>query len=320
MPEVSIIIPVYNSENTIERAINSVLSQTFTDYEIIIINDGSIDNSEEIIKTKFNDVRVKYFYKSNGGVSSARNYGIKRASGEYIIFLDSDDYYSDEYSVESYIKSVSSNTIYVCKDSTNNVNSDDLFMTHDKNSLEFLITNELFNSPCNKCYSRDIIISNNILFDEDVNLGEDLIFNANYFKYIENIFYEDKARYVYDHSFSPNSLTKTYDESYFEAWKRVISAIENLYNYKKFNKQEKFYMKLYIEMMSIVFIPLVTRSEYNLNEKEDKVREYVLESDVKLVLQNTIPDRKIPFLSILLIMLKNNWIKLFIFSVNLRFL
>lgn len=88
---VSIIIPTYNRENTILRAVNSVINQTYTNWELIIIDDGSTDNTKEIIKPCLIDKRIIYYYQKNKGVCAARNYGISKASGEYIALLDSDD-------------------------------------------------------------------------------------------------------------------------------------------------------------------------------------------------------------------------------------
>lgn len=92
MPFFSVIIPLYNKESFIENTINSVLNQTFTDYEIIIVNDGSTDKSEQIIQ-KFNDSSIRYYTKENGGASTARNLGIELAQGQYITFLDADDFW-----------------------------------------------------------------------------------------------------------------------------------------------------------------------------------------------------------------------------------
>ena len=94
MPKVSVIVPVYNVEKYLERCINSLLNQTLQDIEIIFVDDGSTDSSKIIIEEKLNLHRekIKYYYKENGGLSSARNYGIPYARGEYIAFLDSDDY------------------------------------------------------------------------------------------------------------------------------------------------------------------------------------------------------------------------------------
>lgn len=93
MPKFSFIVPVYNSEEYLNKCIDSILNQTFSDFELIIVNDGSTDNSSKIIESYAKkDNRVKYFYKDNGGISDARNFGVSRVNGEYIIFVDSDDY------------------------------------------------------------------------------------------------------------------------------------------------------------------------------------------------------------------------------------
>lgn len=92
MPLISIIVPVYNSEKTLNRCIDSILSQTFHDWELLLIDDGSTDCSGEICdEYAIKDKRVKVFHKGNGGVSSARNVGLNNAKGEWITFIDSDD-------------------------------------------------------------------------------------------------------------------------------------------------------------------------------------------------------------------------------------
>ena len=94
----SLIVPVYNAEKTLQRCIDSVLAQSFTDYELILVNDGSSDGSAAICSVNSAKYScIKYICKDNGGVSSARNLGIESAAGEYILFLDSDDYISDNY-------------------------------------------------------------------------------------------------------------------------------------------------------------------------------------------------------------------------------
>ena len=102
MPQFSIIIPLYNKENFIENTLKSVLQQSFTDYEVLIINDGSTDASETKILA-FKDARIQYFNKKNEGVSEARNYGIERAKSEYITFLDADDYWYPNFLQEMFL-------------------------------------------------------------------------------------------------------------------------------------------------------------------------------------------------------------------------
>lgn len=96
MPYFSVVIPVFNKENFIGNTLKSVLSQTFSDYEIIVINDGSTDQSEVII-TAFSDQRIQYFLKENQGVAKARNYGLSKAKGDFICFLDADDFWYPDF-------------------------------------------------------------------------------------------------------------------------------------------------------------------------------------------------------------------------------
>jgi glycosyltransferase involved in cell wall biosynthesis len=101
MPFFSVIIPLFNKEKFIEATLKSVLNQTFIDFEILIINDGSTDNSHQIIKG-FDDPRIRYFFKENAGVSSARNDGIEKAQSNYISFIDADDYWYPNFLEEMY--------------------------------------------------------------------------------------------------------------------------------------------------------------------------------------------------------------------------
>jgi glycosyltransferase involved in cell wall biosynthesis len=96
MPKVSVIIPTYNRAEMVKEAISSVLAQTLSDLEVIVVDDGSADHTRQTVES-LNDGRVQYFYKENGGPASARNFGLSKAKGEYITFLDSDDYWPDNY-------------------------------------------------------------------------------------------------------------------------------------------------------------------------------------------------------------------------------
>lgn len=106
MPFFSVIIPLFNKEKFIEATLKSVLNQSFIDFEILIIDDGSTDNSASIIKG-FDDARIRYYYKENAGVSSARNYGIEKAQSNYISFIDADDYWYPDF-LEEMFKNIQS--------------------------------------------------------------------------------------------------------------------------------------------------------------------------------------------------------------------
>ena len=115
LPKVSVIVPVYNVEKYVGKCLDSLINQTLQDIEIIVVNDGSTDNSEKIINeylTKYGD-KIKYFTKLNGGLSDARNYGMQFASGEYIAFLDSDDYADETTYEKMYNKAIQDDCDFV---------------------------------------------------------------------------------------------------------------------------------------------------------------------------------------------------------------
>ncbi|MBC2360540.1 glycosyltransferase [Listeria welshimeri] len=112
---VSIIIPVYNVEKYVERCLDSVINQTYTNLEIIVVNDGATDNSAEIIKS-YTDERIRYFEKENGGQATARNFGLDVANGDYIVMVDSDDY-------------ISANLVEKCLDTVKKTNADLVMFT-----------------------------------------------------------------------------------------------------------------------------------------------------------------------------------------------
>ena len=98
MSKVSFIIPVYNAEKCLSKCLESIVSLSFIDWEVIIVDDGSKDSSAAICETYAEkDSRIKLFHKINGGVSSARNFGLEKASGEYVTFVDSDDFVNEDY-------------------------------------------------------------------------------------------------------------------------------------------------------------------------------------------------------------------------------
>ena len=110
-PKISVIVPVYNVEQFLPRCINSILAQTFTDFEVLLINDGSADNSGRICdEYAKKDNRIRLFHKGNGGVSSARNIGLKNVKGELICFIDSDDYLDKKF-LQRMVKAMEENDV-----------------------------------------------------------------------------------------------------------------------------------------------------------------------------------------------------------------
>ena len=115
MPKISIIVPAYNCEGTIEKCILSVINQSFLDWELILIDDGSIDNTREICRRYADSIKIFLYSQQNSGVSSARNFGIKKATGEYLLFVDSDDFLLPNAlsKMKNWCKEIENNSDYI---------------------------------------------------------------------------------------------------------------------------------------------------------------------------------------------------------------
>ncbi len=188
--KVSIVIPVYNTEKYLDACLESVENQSLKDIEIICINDGSTDNSLEILnKHKFKDNRIKIINQENSGVSAARNAGIKNSTGEYILFVDSDDIIFSNTCEINYNNSNKFNTditqfnnISFQNDTEINYNisydsSKINFSKRNKHDNPFYKLNIEGSVIWNKLWNREFLIKNNIYFKEGVSLGEDSLFD-----------------------------------------------------------------------------------------------------------------------------------------------
>ena len=217
-PKYSIIIPIYNAEKTLNRCINSLLAEHYTDMELILVNDGSKDSSLEICNS-YSDrfVNVRVIEKENGGVSTARNAGLEAATGKYILFVDSDDYVATDF-FKMLEQTIDIGTYdffqfsyclcdghkkknHICETLT--VDSREKMMNHIVNS----ICRKQLNSPCAKLYLRDIIESHQIRFPIGVSVAEDKVFNIKYSMYIQNYAVSDKVLY-YINTENEISLTR----------------------------------------------------------------------------------------------------------------
>ncbi len=213
----SVIIPIYNAEKTLARCLDSILRQQFSDYELLLINDGSTDDSDAICREYANTYPcARYFAKKNGGVSSARNLGLEQAKGEYILFVDSDDYVLQDY--------------FALLSHTLESNAVDLLMFGYRNfggastewdTGEFYENAEvgvakrvssamqqyLFSSLWSKAFKRQIIERNNIRFSNDLAIGEDQAFIFTYAMHIRSIGSIENHLYNVDVS-DGNSLSR----------------------------------------------------------------------------------------------------------------
>lgn len=172
MPLVSVIVPVYNTSMYLKKCLDSLVSQTLSNIEIIVINDGSTDNSEEIIKS-YSDSRIVYIKKKNEGIGKTRNLGIQQAHGEYLMFIDSDDYIALNCIERFYNKASLSDCDIVISnyyEDKNGYIKDIIIESFDDTSLKIdpLLITKINLGPCNKIYRRNLFNDKNIRFNEEL--------------------------------------------------------------------------------------------------------------------------------------------------------
>ena len=226
MIEVSVIVPVYNASDYLRRCINSILEQTFKNFELILIDDGSMDDSGEICdEFAAIDHRIRVIHQRNLGVSAARNQGLNYAQGTYIMFCDADDWVREDWIINlvcgikkfpgswvicgiEYIENGIPMRIepFGCKDDVIQKGIHDYY----------LIYEEKLDGYCfNKIYRMDIIQTNRIRFHSGITFGEDIAYNLSYLKYVDNIVGLPKCLYCYNAD-NLESATRKFDAYRFE--------------------------------------------------------------------------------------------------------
>lgn len=223
---VSIIMPVYNAEETIETSINSVLNQTYKAIELIVINDGSTDETDRLCERYADDPRVKYFVQENAGPSTARNLGLREMTGSFVTFIDSDDTFKTN-AVELMHEAIKDADLVIAGyenvkrahdlHSTNQVTPGLLAGKYSKdaflNQYSELFDSQLVHYLWHKLYRSEKV--EGLAFDDSVKIGEDLLFNLAYLKQIDKLTLIDKP--VIEHvKDNEQSLTKTYQPDLFE--------------------------------------------------------------------------------------------------------
>lgn len=230
---ISIVVPAYNAEKTIIKCLDSILVQTYHLIEIIVVNDGSIDNTKGCIKDFIKkDARVKLIDKTNGGVSSARNHGVANCYGEYIVFVDSDDWIEPGH-IEAFYKEIIKNrdVDLVCQDlydsRVKRLRLHGYFTSINIIDAIFeLERTDLIGYLHNKCFRMSILKNEKILFPEKISMSEDLIFNIEYLLCVKSITLIASCFYHYEDL--PYSLSKKIT-SYTEL-KLRREITENLYS------------------------------------------------------------------------------------------
>ena len=208
-PLISVIVPVYKVEKYLDRCVESIVNQTYDNLEIILVDDGSPDNCPQMCaEWAKKDERIKVVHKKNGGLSSARNAGLEAFTGEYVFFIDSDDFVELNM-IENIYNYIISNDYDICV--CNNYHDDknyniidstkynDLILLSNEEIICSFLDTTIFDSysACNKCYKSSIIRMYNIRFDESNKWGEDLPFNYIYLKRCNKLISVSEAYYHY---------------------------------------------------------------------------------------------------------------------------
>lgn len=239
-PFTTVVVPVYNRENLVGKTIDSILSQKYENFELLLVDDGSKDLSLEVCrKYEKIDSRIKVFTKENGGVSTARNLGIENAQGEYICFIDSDDIVESDY-LSSFVDEInkedydlvicgfrnvlSTGETKFCELPGGNISDADVFWKNFGNLLEV----NLLRSPVNKLYRLKTLTEHSIRFDKSTQIAEDALFNSLYYEYVTSVSVINEPLYVVRLHDSDSGLSNSFHESFFKCQKILFSRYVEL--------------------------------------------------------------------------------------------
>ena len=320
-PQISVIVPVYNVEQYLEKCIDSILNQTFKEFEIILVDDGSIDKSGDICdEYAKKDKRINVIHNINQGVSAARNIGIRIAKGNYIQFVDADDWIDREFLENAYTKITKelSDVVFMGIKYQNledkfvieKLASNDLVYNANKNiyyDAIRLMKEDLFGFTWCKLLKKSIIDDNNIFFDETISLAEDEKFTCDYYRYVQKISISDRAYYNYvKHGKKRKNLCsiKVNDilnkDKIFNSWVKLLKSNNNDKFIKEYLSNKSFHV-LYEEVYNIYFnISNMNEREIRLNQlKNTHLYKYLLSDSINI------------YQKLLLFLINNNNIKLF---------
>lgn len=262
---ISVIVPFYNAEKYIEQCLNGLINQTVKNFEIILVDDGSTDSTQEIISSKYLSLYniIHYVYQNNQGVSVARNKGIELARNEYVIFVDADDLLEPDF-IENFMIFTKNKIDLVCCsyyiDYPNNNRSflkkiDKKILDNNTDQTVFEIDKlGMLNVVWNKMFKKSILINNKLFFDSKLKSGEDLVFVLNYCQYINSIKIISKPLYHYLRVEKQSTLMryiKNLDKNLEISWK----ARQDFYSKSNVGKNnyEYFLERIYLsEKISIL--------------------------------------------------------------------
>lgn len=287
---VSIIIPVYNTGRKVDKCINSIVHQTYKKIEIIIIDDGSNEETYKIIdQWNFLDDRIKVVHQKNSGVSGARNRGIKEAKGKWIMFVDADDYISLDY-VQLMIENANDYTISICEYIEENHDGEKTEKTFDlqlrnmklREVFPVLYDKGFINTLWNKIFYSKIIKENKIEFSDKLDLGEDLLFVLEYLRYIEDVVIIKKPLYHYIRYEFGSLRTKKYDnyDLLMMYLNEQVKKYTDLYCDQQFNNIYPVYHRLLSSTMNAYMEIFEINNQINIFMRSKKIRKKMKQNKI----------------------------------------
>ena len=300
MPEISVIIPVYNVEKYLERCLNSLVAQTFLNFEVIIVDDGSTDESGKICDSFAKiDPRFQVFHTSNNGVSNARNYAIKNSSGTYLAFLDSDDYIEPDMLARLYQCSALHPEIgcVICSAIAESEDGTPLKIMNEKLPVQKALLFDNYSEVMlvqpamwNKLFVREIVERFSIRFSPSLSIAEDLDFFLAYLPHCRYFVYEGDAP-LYHYIQRNSSAMRSQDPEKNRSVSLAFSHIQDYY--KSNNLWEKYYHE--IEYLAIFHLYIAASVRIILVDSKHQLLQ-----EICAFMRNSFPDyNRNPYLNLL---------------------
>lgn len=241
---ITVIVPIYNASHYLYECIHSIIKQTCSDFELLLIDDGSTDNSSDICNFWVEkDGRIKYFRQENSGASSARNHGLRKAQGDWVIFIDSDDYVLPNYLSDLYDITKKNTDVDLCIDGVRIYQENKqirlvsfenkIYSADDALQLFCDIKIHKYGYSVGKLYKKSIIDKYHLRFDENICIAEDSVFMMNFISKCSHIAFCNKCNYIYNlHSNSLSTSVSNYEKELYSynAYKDIIISLKKQYN------------------------------------------------------------------------------------------
>ena len=279
---ISVVLPIYNAEKYLYETIQSVLNQTYSNFELIAVNDGSTDGSLQVLQ-QITDSRLRIIDKENTGVSDTRNVAIKAAHGEYVCFLDADDYYAPFYLQRMYETAIDKEAdMVVCnyvpfrgKPAFIKAKTEALYV----DNSEALVQAGVLTSACTKLIKISTLYKYEIFFDKNMSFGEDLFFCWKAYLAAQNVWMIDEKLYGY--RMTNSGATSKYHSKLYEKYKK---AFEDLKEFgKKVNKDDEYQMDVFFATRIPSFILMTVREKSSLKEKYSRLLMILNDSVIRSV-------------------------------------